>query len=309
MSIPAPDDWSLDPARLVAGLGEYFQTILTKPWLPILVNVGALLLLASGLAQWTWLFFTPSVPQIIPDAGSRVQTAPAVANWQPLLAAQLFGAGPTTSGANIDRIPISSLNLALTGVVMAGKESFALIRVDKQPESPFAINQEITPGVVLQEVYSDRALILRAGVTESLLLEGSAAVPLPGMTPDNAAPAKDNTANPSNANTLPIRQQGQNQYLVPRSFIDDQMHNPQGFLNQALIVPYNNGGFLVREVRPGSIFEKLGLRAGDIIRGANGQALNSMEDVMKAYREANSNVVLDILRNGKQENLLYTINF
>ena len=303
MSIPAPSHWLSEPGQLFASLWEGFQQLLRKPWFPIAVNIAALLLLVSGLAKWTWLWLTPSTPQIIPETGTQVQ-AP-VSDWQPLLVAQLFGAAPTAlSGANIDRIPISSLNLVLTGVVAAGREGFALIRVDKQPETPFAVSQEITSGVILQAVYPDRAIILRAGVTESLLLEGSAAA-IPVTAPDNSAPAGGSTS-PA---VSPIRKQGPNEYAMPRNFIDEQMRNPQGFLTQALIVPNNNGGFLVREIRPGSVFEKLGLRVGDIIRGANGQVLNNMEDVMKVYQQfgSNSQILLEILRNGRQENLLYTL--
>ena len=306
MSIPAPSHWLSDPRQIFTSLWEGFQQLLRRPWFPIAVNIVALVLFASGLANWTWLLFAPSTPQIIPETGTEAQAAPPISNWQPLLVAQLFGTAPSTlSGANIDRIPISSLNLVLTGVVVAGREGFALIRVDKQPEAPFAVDQEITPGVVLQAVYPDRAIILRAGVSESLLLEGIAA-PLPVTPVDNsAASAGDNAS----ASALAIRKQGPNHYAMPRNLIDDQMRNPQGFLSQALIVPNNNGGFLVREIRPGSVFEKLGLRVGDVIRGANGQALNSMEDVMKAYQQygSNSQILLEILRNGRQENLLYTL--
>ncbi|HLQ26198.1 MAG TPA: type II secretion system protein N [Acidiferrobacterales bacterium] len=303
MSIPAPSHWFSEPRQIFASLWEGFQQLLRRPWFPIAVNIAASLLLVSGVAKWTWLLFTPSAPQIIPETG-QVQAAP-VSNWQPLLIAQLFGVAPSAlSGANIDRIPISSLNLVLTGVVVAGTEGFALIRVDREPEAPFAVSQEITPGVVLQAVYPDRAIILRAGVTESLLLEGTAA-PLPVMVPDNSTSAVGNAS----STVLPIHKQGLNEYTMPRNFLDDQMRNPQGFLSQALIVPYNNGGFLVREIRPGSVFEKLGLRVGDVIRGANGQVLNSMEDVMKAYQQStvNNYILLEVLRNGRQENLLYTL--
>src|SRR5437660_1336549 len=79
------------------------------------------------------------------------------------------------------------------------------------------------------------------------------------------------------------------------------------FLNQALIVPNPDGGFLVRQVQSGSLYEKLGLRPGDVIRNVNGQPLTSMDDVMRLYQQFGTaqRVLVDVQRQGRTETLYY----
>lgn len=296
----------------VAVLSERVDHLLAKPWLPHAINLLALILLTASLAQWTWLLITPPTPP--PSAMSAAPPAAAPAfNLQALQSAQLFGAAPiTATPGNVEDIPLSSLNLVLTGLIAAGDNSVALIRVEGQPEAPFKIGQEINAGAVLQAVYSDRAIIERRGTVESLLLEGAAQV-LPG-TPAREAPVV-RTPQGSAANKPPalspndIREQGQNNYVVSREALTTQMRNPQQMLSQSLMVPQPGGGFLVREIQPGSVYEKLGLRVGDVVRSANSQPLNSMADVMKLYQQSGNNnyINLEVLRNGRLENLQYTL--
>jgi len=88
--------------------------------------------------------------------------------------------------------------------------------------------------------------------------------------------------------------------------LQQQLGKPE-FLSQALIVPNADGGFLVRQIQPGSLYEKLGLRPGDVIRNVNGQALTSMEDVMKLYQQFGSaqRVLVEVQRQGRNETLYY----
>lgn len=297
-----------------AVLSERLDQLLAKPWLPHVINVLALVLLTASLAQWTWLLITPRAP--VTAAGLApvpVEADAPTFDLAALQAAQIFGAAPVVAPSSVEDIPLSSLNLVLTGLIAAGDNSIALIRVEGQAEAPFALGEEINAGAVLRAVYADRAIIERGGVVESLLLEG-AAQPLPG-TPTAPAPKPKSkpapraraAAPPINAND--IRAQGENNYVVSREALTAQMRNPQKMLSQSLMVPQPGGGFLVREIQPGSVYERLGLRVGDVVRSANSQPLNSMEDVMKLYQQSSNNnyIHLEVLRNGRVENLQYTL--
>lgn len=297
MQMLAPGQGSLNH------LAERVDQLLSKPWFPHVVNLLALLLLTFSLARWTWLLITP---KLAPTSTPAVAAAPAPTvqplNADVIVAAHLFGAAPVVAG-NVENIPLSSLNLVLTGLIAAGKGSIALIRVEGQAEAPFAIGQEITNGAVLDAVYSDRAIIVRNGVAESLLLEG-AAQPLPGT------PARETLANArGGVGANDIREQGPNTFIVSRDALKEQMRTPQKLLSQSLMVPNPGGGFVVREIQPGSVYEKLGLKVGDVVRSANGQVLHSVEDVMKLYQQSNNNsyIHLEVVRNGRVENLQYTL--
>ena len=283
---------------------ERIDQLLSKPWFPHVVNFIALLLLTASLARWTWLLITPRLlPATAPTVATSAPAAPAAINVQPIIAAHLFGVAPTAAAGNVADIPLSSLNLVLTGLIAAGSGSIALIRVEGEPEAPFVIGQEITAGAVLDAVYADRAIIVRDGVAESLLLEGAAQA-LPGT------PARETPAAPvSGIGANDIREQGPNAYVISRDAFKEQMRTPQKLLSQSLMVPNPGGGFSVREIQPGSVYEKLGLKVGDVVRSANGQLLNSVEDVMKLYQQSNNNsyIHLEVLRNGRVENLQYTL--
>jgi S1-C subfamily serine protease len=156
--------------------------------------------------------------------------------------------------------------------------------------------------VKLQAVHPDRAVLLRAGILESLPLKD--AVPaLPEGSIVTGAVRRE-------APGFGIEHEG-NEFRVNRDSMLQQMQRPD-ILTQALIVPNSGGGFLVREVQPGSVYEKLGVRVGDVIRSVNGQPINSMDDVMKVYQQLGGlhragNVNLEVARAGRIESLQYNL--
>ncbi|MFQ5994195.1 MAG: type II secretion system protein N [Acidiferrobacterales bacterium] len=273
-----------------------------RRWVPLIINVAALLLLAAAMADWTWRLVGPPSQPTLSSSGAPTASAGQAYNLQALLAAHLFGeaatAGPVATRPVAD-IPPSSLDLILTGIVAAGPESFALIKVNTEPEAPFAIGEEITHGVTLREVYPDRAIIQRRGVTEALLLEDAA-----------ASLGETATATPA-AGPGGIQAQGGNNYSVDREMIKRELRNPDVF-RQALIVPNAGGGFLVRQIQPGSIYAKLGLQVGDVVRKINGRTLNSVDEVLRLYQQLGGvdqvgAVQLEVMRAGRLQQLEYTL--
>jgi general secretion pathway protein C len=94
--------------------------------------------------------------------------------------------------------------------------------------------------------------------------------------------------------------------MVEREQITAQMRTPD-FLRQATMIPSKGGGFQVQQIQAGSLYEKLGLRAGDVIKAVNGQPINSAEDAMRLYQQIPNigAVQMEITRGGKPENLYY----
>ena len=278
--------------------------VITNPrvrqWLPGVLNGGMLLLLTASLAQWTWLLVKPPLPPFM-IAPPPPPTLANTFSLQPLLAAHLFGqVSQELTGGRLDNLPISSLNLVLAGVIASGTGGYALIAVNGQSQEPFAVGQTITGGAVLQAVYSDRVVIGRNGTLESLLLEGAdnSQSPQDMATPTTHRAAKDAAG--------VVRETGANQYMVERDQLAAQIRTPE-FLKQATLAPSSGGGFLVRQIQPNSLYEKLGLRAGDVIKSVNGQPINTAEDAIKLYQQLSSinSVQLEIARSGKSESLFY----
>ena len=289
----APD--FIPASRQLNLLWERAQTLLTRRWLPTVVNLGALLILITVVVSWAWSVFKPPAPKAaMTVASSRAETL----NLQPLLDAHLFGRSARGPGGSMESIPISSLNLVVMGVIAEVGSGYAMISVDGRPQESYAVGQEIIGGAVLRSVLGDRVLLERGGSTESLMLQESVK-PLEGVSayvpPLVQAPA--------------IQQQSEKQFQVTREEVNKQMRSPD-FLSQARLVPYAGGGFLVREIKPGSVYEKLGLRMGDVIRGVNGKPVNSADDAMKFYQQLAelNNVRIEVMRAGQVEQLQYNLH-
>jgi general secretion pathway protein C len=279
------------------------ERIATSRWAPTVATLIAVTLLSYSLAQWSWRLVKPPISTSAPVMTTAKIAAPeAASTLRDLLAANLFGMAPLGNAAySPDTLPVTSLNLVLTGVMVRGQGSYALIRIDGGDETPVTIGEELLAGARLHSVYPDRVVLARGGGYEVLLLkETIPALPPGSVTMNNARPAS--TAESG------VRANG-NQYTVDRDVIQRQMQRPE-FLSQALIVPNTGGGFLVRDVQAGSLYEKLGVRVGDVIRSVNGQPVNNIEDVMKLYQSMGGiqqagNIALDVTRGGRNQQLQY----
>ena len=249
--------------------------------LPALATVAALLLLCWTLAQGTWRVLQPTSPAVARAGGADLT------DLRPLGSAQLFGRAVPRSPVAEASVAPSNLNMTLTGVAARATGGCALVIVQGQAEAAFCSGEEVSPGVRLDTVERDRIVIVRNGVREAVFMkdaEGAAAVPPPPI----------------------VQSAGTDRQIVDRRQLQQQLGRPE-FLNQALIVPNPDGGFLVRQVQPGSLYEKLGLRPGDVIRNVNGQPLTNMDDVMRLYQQFGTaqRVLVDVQRQGRTETLYY----
>jgi general secretion pathway protein C len=290
-------------AQVLPAAEQLIERITSSRWSPVGVNVIALLLLTYSLAQWSWRLMEPA--PVLTDQRPAAPIADSAAELRQLLSANLFGQADITAGQGLSpaSIPLTSLNLVLTGVMVSGaSNNYAFISINGANETAFAIGDEILSGASLHAVYPDRAVLRRGGALESLILKDIATLSEGSVV-----------TSPQYRNTAPlagIRSSG-NEFTVERDSLTQQMQNPD-FLRQALIVPNAGGGFLVREIQPGSVYEKLGMRTGDVIRSVNGQPINNMNEVMKLYQQLGGvnqagSVAIEIMRGGRTESLQYNI--
>ena len=289
-------------AQMMPAAEQFFERISGSRWLPVGVNVVAMLLLTYSLAQWSWRLMEPA--PVLTEQRPTVPIADAASELRQLLSANLFGQVDPATGQNLSpaSIPLTSLNLVLTGVMVGGTNNFAFISINGANETAFGLGEEILAGATLHAVYPDRAVLRRGGALESLVLKDTLALP-EGSVVTSPQHRKD-------APLTGIRGSGTN-FTVERSTLTQQMQKPE-FLSQALMVPNAGGGFLVREIQPGSIYEKLGVRTGDVIRSVNGQPINNMDEVMKLYQQLGGidkvgSVAIEVTRGGRTESLQYNL--
>lgn len=271
---------------------ERLERLLAGHWFPVAVNLAAFLFLGISMAQWGMRLL-----QLPPGPTPSIARMSGEYREQAALDASLFG--PTAMSDDltrqpVDDIPVTSLNLVLSGVVETGNGNFALFSANGAPEVPFTVGQELMTGVTLHTVLPDRAIIARAGALEMVMLKNAVA-----------------TASPRRAFTVasPRAPRKEEPVAVQREQVLAHLQSPE-VLRQASIVPNASGGFLVRSMKPGSVYEKLGLHTGDVIRGVNGEPINSLSDALKLYARLRSGdaagpVTVEVSRAGKTETLQY----
>jgi general secretion pathway protein C len=225
------------------------------------VTVALTLVLAWQLAHWTWVFIAPA-PRAAPADDSRPVDLAAVA--------RLFGAAAPAENPVVD-----SLGLKLKGVIApdAGPIASAIFSTGAGRDIAVFVNRDITPGVKLVEVDPDHVVISRGGVRSRIELEAPRAT------------AKAGAAGRAQGFHLNVARAGAGNFSLSRRELDNALRDPNqlGYLGQIGMPP--GGGVRMESAPPGSLAQKLGLQAGDIIKKVNGQAVASTGDLARLYTQ------------------------
>lgn len=145
---------------------------------PKAVEIVLVLVIAVILARLFLAFFAPlPLPKgdVIASAPSSAPAGPAnVKSPFPAAAAPVFEAAPPPT----EEVAETTLDLTLTGVIIwpNPESASASIRTPDGRQKRFAIGDMIVPGVTLEAVYADQAIIDSNGVRESLRFESKVTV-------------------------------------------------------------------------------------------------------------------------------------
>ena len=110
-----------------------------------------------------------------------------------------------------------------------------------------------------------------------------------------------------------IRQSGEGRFVIDRGALESSLANPNEILTQARAVPNivdgKIKGFRIFSIKPGSIYEKLGIHNGDVVLRVNGIELDSPAKALEFYGAISSasDISLDLDRNGQLLSNNYTI--
>lgn len=110
-----------------------------------------------------------------------------------------------------------------------------------------------------------------------------------------------------------IRPAGDNRYVVDRDEVDHSIENLSQVVTQMRAVPYlkdgKSVGFRVFNIRAGSLFERMGLKNGDIIQSVNGSQLDDPSRALALLDEVQTSdeIRIDLLRDDSPNTLTYTI--
>ena len=93
-----------------------------------------------------------------------------------------------------------------------------------------------------------------------------------------------------------------------RSMIDDSMQDVSKLMTEINIQP-SEEGLSLSNIKPNSIFRRMGLRNGDVLKTVDGQEIRSVDDALKLYENLRSSdkVSLILQRRGSDRTIDYNI--
>ncbi|MBI3185231.1 MAG: general secretion pathway protein GspC [Myxococcales bacterium] len=231
---------------------------------------------------------------------------------------------PAEPTVDLNSPPVrSGLRVKLLGTLLASipEWSIASIQDVVTQKSRTYMLGDILEGTNAEILEIDRAqvIVLNGGRREFIDAtpgDGSAVaayVPPPAPVAQVVAGPVNTAPPPSGGLGAGIRALTENEYEVPRAEIDRTLSNLNDVAMQARIVPaFKDGtaqGFKLFSIRPDSIYTKIGIQNGDVIRRINGYDLNSPEKALEIYsklKEA-SRIDIEIERNGSVVRKTYSV--
>jgi general secretion pathway protein C len=210
----------------------------------------------------------------------------------------------------------SGLRVKLLGTLVASDKywSFASVQdMTTQRSMTYMVGDRILGAEVI-DIQRERVIVINAGRKEFIDGQpGDGSMPAPTfVAPTPVAEAKPAGA-PNSGLGNGIRALNENEYEVPRAEIDRTLGNLNEVAMQARIVPaFKDGqaqGFKLFSIRPDSIYSKIGVQNGDVIRRINGFDLNSPEKALEVYSKLkeSSRIEIEIERNGAPIRKTYNV--
>ena len=233
-----------------------------------------------------------------PVIAGNMQLHPAArtgVNAQAVAAAHLFGravADPTTQDPN--NAPLSSANLVLAGTIATQepKRGIAIIN-DGGPSKVYAVGENVN-GATLYSVYLDHVILDRGGTLETLLLPRLLAGGVRGpMRPGPLARTSEAVDN-----------------------VRRMVQQDPGLLDQVMrtVPSYDNAAGKLRGFRayPGrnrNIFNKLGLKPGDLVTAINGQPLDDPQHSQEVFNtiQSSNTVTVSVERGGQKQDITLNV--
>jgi S1-C subfamily serine protease len=103
------------------------------------------------------------------------------------------------------------------------------------------------------------------------------------------------------------------QWILDRGSLLANTRDLNRFLMQARAVPYKEqgriAGFRILWISPGSLYEKIGLRRGDVLHRVNNRKLDDPAKLLSLYQEMRTKRHISILlaRNGQEQTFHYDV--
>lgn len=205
---------------------------------------------------------------------------------------------PCTLAANLVSI-ISANEPAWSFVIFKDAKS-----QDTNMYAPVSGRNQIPGDITLVSVGPNEAKFIKDDHTEVCVLGDDGKQP---AAPTTSAATDDGGGGDG------VRKVSDTEYTVDKSEIDKVLQNLNEVATQARIVPNFVGGvsngFKLFSIQPGSIFQKIGMVNGDVIKKINGYEMNSPDKALEVYQKLrdSTSIAIQMDRHGSDKTVTYQI--
>lgn len=174
---------------------------------------------------------------------------------------------------------------------------------------------ELEPGVRLARIERDHVFLARGKEQERLdiLPVGSKSRNVAPPAPPVTAPGLSRSSNIPVAEEIHVTRLGENAYSLDEGTVGQLTTNINQYMTNVRLIPYFEGnrsaGYRVAAVRPGSAFEQLGFKNGDVIQQVNNVELSTPDKVYTIFQNLKDEkrVTVNILRQNQKSTITYEI--
>src|SRR6266850_1996668 len=212
--------------------------------------------------------------------------------------------------AKLFDVPVrSALHGSLVGTAIAEPRQYSLCQIinpDLNETQVYTIGDKYQ-GARIYGIEKDRVLVDNSGVNE--YIDNSASAP-PNL---GVMPLPQPVGVAQGGGGDGVKQLSENQYVVARSEINNALTNLSDLATKARIVPsFKNGvanGFKLFSIVPDSLYAKIGVQNGDVIRRIHGYEMNSPDKALEIYQKLRdaSRIEIELERRGETLRKSYSI--
>ena len=274
----------------------------------ILVTLLAYLTISLGYQWINSTLYVAAPKPTVKESYSKQQTAPRgqLSDYRIIIERNLFGTKaaknqPPPTSINLEGLRQTRLQLVLWGTVAGkGQKAYAVIEDKKTRKQQLYHVGDTIQNATVKMILREKVVLRVDGKDEILEMQKPKTAMKNGRTVKSA----------SGSSLIPRTRQ---KITLKRSLIENATQDVTKLMTQVNIYPYmENGqpaGLAMSNIKPNSIFRRMGLRNGDVLVGVNGQEIRSLDDALGLYEslKTTSNVTVSIKRRGRIRAIEYDI--
>jgi len=273
-------------------------TFLQKNTRGIFLLLSTLLGLATGYfcAVLLGLLLQPGAPEPVrqPTRVTRPARKPVLNDYQAILQRNIFNsaggklsfAPSTPTRGAVTTTTSAGSNWTLVGTVSGGSKQLAALAGNGKTRT-YRLGARLPGGARLTKIERSRVTLTLAGGRQQILelpKKSAASRPRARTSAVRAANRR-----PGGKQDYAVRSLGNNRWQIPRGAAEKARSNIGNLLKQARVEPYvvngSTEGFVIKMIKPGSLFNQIGLRVGDVLHEINGVPLDSPEKALQVFQQ------------------------